>query len=356
MDTTQFLLAGSYAPADQPGIYAFHFDDVTGALTAHGSFTGVANPSFLAVHPNGRWLYAVGETSQQQDGARGSVWALCYARDPWSMQPINQQPSHGDSPCHLLLDSTGRWLLVSNYTSGSAALLPILEDGALGEATDVVQHQGSSAHPERQAGPHAHSATLTPDERFVLVADLGMDQVLVYAFDRAAGKLGAHAHAGARPGAGPRHMAFHPSGQILYVANELDSTVTVYDYVAPSGALHERQTIDTLPHSVEGNSVADIHIAPSGQRLYVSNRGHNSLAVYDIGADGLLTAVAFPSCGGKVPRNFGLAPGGRFVLAANQNSGDVSVLPLLAGPEAIGAPVARAAVPRASFVGFVGAG
>jgi 6-phosphogluconolactonase len=349
MGSTHLMLVGSYASAEQPGIYAFYFDSATGALSAHGSFAGVDNPSFLAVHPNGRWLYSVGEAGS------GSVWALRYQRDPWSIAAINNQPSHGDAPCHLLLDSTGRWLLVSNYSSGSAALLPILEDGALGEATDVVQHQGSGPNLQRQAGPHAHSAALTPDQRYAIIADLGIDQLVIYRFDATAGKLHPHGHASARPGAGPRHMVFHPNGQHLYAANELDSTVTLYDYDAAGGTLRERQTIDTLPHSVEGNSVADIHIAPSGQRLYASNRGHDSLAVYDIGADGQLTAVAFPSCGGKVPRNFALAPGERFVLAANQSSGDIAVLPVLAGAAALGAPVARAAVPGASFIGFVDA-
>ncbi|MFL5802050.1 MAG: lactonase family protein, partial [Roseiflexaceae bacterium] len=215
---------------------------------------------------------------------------------------------------------------------------------------------GSSAHPERQAGPHAHSATLTPDERFAIVSDLGMDQLLVYTLDRNAGKLGAHTHISTRPGAGPRHMAFHPGGQHLYVANELDSTVVVYDYDTASGALHERQTIDSLPPGASESWVADIHVAPYGQRLYVSNRGHDSLAVFDIDSQGRLTQVAFPSCGGNWPRNFALAPGGRFVLAANQYSGDVSVLPVLTGTQALGAPVARAEVARASYVGFVGAG
>jgi 6-phosphogluconolactonase len=356
MNTTQFLLVGSYAPADQPGIYAFRFDDATGALTAYGSFAGVANPSFLAVHPNRRWLYAVGETSQQDDGARGSVWALRFEHTPWSMQPINQRPSGGDGPCHLLLDSAGKWLLASNYGSGSVGVLPVLADGSLGEMTDLVQHHGASAHPERQAGPHAHSAALSPDERFVIVADLGIDQLLVYLFDHAAGKLGTHTHTSTRPGAGPRHMAFHPSGQYLYVANELDSTVTMYGYDATVGALHERQTLDTLPPGAPESAVADIHISTSGQRLYVSNRGHDSLAVFDVGTQGRLTPVAFPSCGGASPRNFALAPGGRFVLAANQHSGDLSVLPLLAGSEAVGTVVARADVAKASYVGFVGAG
>jgi 6-phosphogluconolactonase len=347
MSTSQSLLAvGGYATADQPGISAFGFDHETGALTAVGSFAGINNPSFLAAHPNGRWLYATGETGS------GSVWALRYERDPWSIEAINYQLSHGDAPCHLLIDSTGSWLLVANYSSGSAALLPILSDGALGEASDVVQHQGTSgANPQRQQGPHAHSTILSPDERFMFVADLGLDQVVIYQFDRDAGKLHPHGHGTARPGAGPRHMVFHPGGQHLYVANELDSTVTLYDYDAAAGTLRERQTLDTLPHPVEGNTVADIHIAPSGQRLYASNRGHDSLAVYDIGADAQLTTVAFPSCGGKVPRNFALTA--KFVLVANQRSDAIVVLPALANAQAVGAPLASAAATQPACIQFL---
>src|SRR5438067_1534554 len=161
----RLLFAGSYAPASDAGIYGLGFDERAGTLTVLGTFAGIANPTFLVVHPNGRWLYAVGETGQR-DVAPGSVWALNLTREPWAVQPINQQPSAGDWPCHLHLDATGKWLLVSNYGSGSAGVLPIRPDGSLGEMSDLVQHQGHGAHPERQAGPHAHSATLTPDQRF----------------------------------------------------------------------------------------------------------------------------------------------------------------------------------------------
>ncbi len=346
------LFVGSYAAADQPGIHAFHFDEASGALTPIGSLAGVANPSFLAVHPNRRWLYAVGETSQKNDGAPGSVWAVRFEREPWAIHRVNQQPSGGDWPCHLQIDATGRWLFVSNYGTGSVGVLPILADGALGEMTDLVQHRGHSVNPERQEGPHAHSATLTPDNRFVIVADLGTDELAVYRLDATAGKLGEHARVKTRPGAGPRHLAFHPDGQRVYVANELDSTVTVYDYDAASGALRERQSVEGLPPGAPENTAADIHLSPSGDRVYMSNRGHNSLAVFSVEADGRLTRIAAPSCGGNWPRNFALAPGGRFILVANQYSGEVSVLPRQAGAEEIGAPVARAAVPQASCLQF----
>ena len=346
----RLLFAGSYAPASEAGIYGFSFDDGARTLTARGSFAGVANPTFLVVHPNGRWLYAVGETGQN-DGVPGAVWALNLMREPWVLQPINQQPSGGDSPCHLHLDATGKWLLVSNYGSGSAGVLPIRPDGSLGEMTDLVQHRGHGTHPERQEGPHAHSATLTPDQRFALVADLGIDQVVIYRFDATAGRLAPHGQAQARPGAGPRHMAVHPDGKIVYVANELDSTVTAYAY-EDKGSLREMQTLDTLPPGAPENTVADIHLSPDARRLYVSNRGHNSLAVFAVDEAGRLTRVAVRSCGGNWPRNFALAPAGRFILAANQYSGDIAVLPLLAGADEVGAPVARAAVQQVACVQF----
>jgi 6-phosphogluconolactonase len=348
------LYVGSYAPADQPGIHVCTFDDATGYLAARGSFAGVVNPSFLLVHPNGRWLYAVSETSQQKDGAPGAVWVLRCTREPWSMQPINHQLSGGDWPCHLEINSTGQWLLVSNYGSGTVSVLPILPDGALGKMTDLIQHHGSGPNPERQEGPHAHSATFTPDQRFAIVADLGMDALLVYAFDSSAGRLHAHTQISTRPGAGPRFMVFHPGGQHVYIAHELDNTVVVYDYDAASGRLRERQIVETLPPGAPESAIADIHISPSGDRLYVSNRGHDSISIFEIEEDGRLARLAIPLSGGRCPRNFAFTPSGRFLLVANQESGQVVVLPVLGGlVEALGAPVARVIVPGASCVHFV---
>jgi len=352
--TSQHVLyAGSYAPADQPGIYVFTFDEATGDLTVRGSFAGVVNPSFLIGHPNGRWLYAVSETSQQKDDMPGTVWALRLTRELWGMELINHQMSGGDLPCHLEINSTGQWLLVSNYGSGTVSVLPILPDGALGEMTDLVQHHGSGPNPERQEGPHAHSATFAPDQRFVIVADLGMDALMVYEFDSSVGRLLAPTHISTRPGAGPRFIAFHPSGQRVYVNHELDNTVAVYDYDAASGMLRMRQFVETLPPSTPGSAIADIHISPSGDRLYVSNRGHDSISIFEIEADGRLARLAIRPCGGRCPRAFAITPSGSFLLVANQESDEVVVLLVLSGLEALGAPVARAIVPGASCVHFV---
>jgi 6-phosphogluconolactonase len=357
MITSQHVLyAGGYASADQAGIHGCIFDDVTGDLTVRGSFAGIVNPSFLSVHPNGHWLYAVSETGRQKDGTPGAVWALRYTDEPWSMEPINHQMSGGDWPCHLDINSTGQWLLVSNYGSGTVSVLPILPDGALGEITDLIQHYGSGPKSERQEGPHVHSATFTPDQRFVMVADLGIDTLVVYAFDSSAGLLREPTRTITRPGAGPRFKIFHPSGQRVYVDNELDNTVAVYDYDAESGRLRELQIVETLPPDAPESTVAGIQISPSGDRLYVSNRGHDSISIFEIEADGRLTRLAIRPCGGRCPRDIAISPSGHFLLVANQDSDEVVVLPVLDGVEALGAPVSRIIASGASCVHFVKVG
>jgi 6-phosphogluconolactonase len=349
----QVVYISGYAPADQPGIHACTFDEATGDLAVHDSFAGIVNPSYVLVHPNGRWLFAVSETSLQQEGAPGAVWALRCTREPWSMQAINHQASGGDLPCHLEIDSTGRWLLVSNYGSGTVSVLPVLPDGVLGDMTDLVQHRGSGPNHERQEGPHVHSATFTPDQRFVLVADLGMDTLLVYAFDAATGRLREHTRVSARPGAGPRFKVFHPGGQHIYVNHELDNTVVVYDYDAENGRLREQQIVETLPQGAPPSTIAGIQISPKGDRLYVSNRGHDSISVFEIEAEGHLVRLAIRPSGGRCPRNITISPGGHFLLVGNQESNEVAVLPVLDSEEALGAPVARINASGASCMHFV---
>jgi len=345
MPNSSLVLAGSYAESHQPGIYAFDFDEDSGALNPLGQFAGIKHPSFITAHPNGKWLYAVSETGHASDGVAGGVCALSFERQPWQMNLLNSQPSGGDWPCHLQIDATGRWLFVSNYGAGNAGVLPILEDGALGVMTALVSHSGHGPNAQRQEGPHAHSATLTPDNAFALVADLGIDALMMYRFSAQDGSLKLHREIRTRPGAGPRHMAFHPSGQWAFVVNELDSTVTAYTYSAADGNLTEKQTIEGLPPGAPENTAADIHLNRAGTRLYTSNRGHNSVAVFDVAADGTLTRLATPSCGGNWPRNFALARAEKFMLVANQYSGQISVLPLT---DQLGGAVTQAAVPGAS--------
>ena len=351
--TKSYFLASGYAKPEEPGIHAFSFDDDTGTISAIGSHSGVDSPSFLVVHPNREWLYVVSETGQGSHGVMGSVCSFRFERDPFSITPINQVTTRGDWPCHLQFDRSGRWLVATNYGTGDAAILPIHEDGSLGEMTDFVQHEGSGPNTARQERAHAHSSIFTPDNRLLIIADLGIDRLVIYQFDASGGSLKHHASVNTHPGAGPRHMIFHPNSRWLYVANELNSTVTRSEFDASGSTLAERDTLSTLPAGAPENIVADIHLDHAGTRLYVSNRGHNSLAVYDVAGDGSMSLVSIDSCGGNWPRNFALAPGGNFILVANQYSNEVCVLPVLSGRESLGRAVARVAVTGASCIQFV---
>lgn len=346
MSTPHLVLVSGYGKAEQPGIHAFHYDPAQGSLAPIGAFAGIANPSFMVAHPNGRVIYAVSEIDD------GLVYALELQRDPFNLRVINHQPSGGAAPCHLAVSSDGAWLAVANYSSGTASLLPITDDGALGIPADLVRHNGSGPHPRRQEGPHAHSATFTPDGNYLIIADLGIDALMVYRLDAATGRLTLHEQVATSPGAGPRHLAVHPDGNTIYVANELGNTVDVYAYDG-AGNLSHRQTLPSLPPDAPENTIADIHLDESARRLYVSNRGHNSIAVYAVDVDGQLSSVAIPSCGGNWPRNFAVAPGSAHVLVANQRSDGVMVLPVTGDAAALGAPVALTAVPAPACIVFV---
>lgn len=352
--TNQVVFFGSYAGEKAPGIFAFSMDSASGALTQVGSHTGIDRPSFLALHPNKRWLYAVSELAVSSNGKPGAVWALDY--DAGKFRAVNQQPSGGDWPCHIVLDATSKWVFVANYGTGSASVYPIQSDGSLGVMSDHVQHQGHGPNKARQEGPHAHSTTLTPDNKFAIVADLGLDLLFMYAFDATNGKLHEHARVATRPGAGPRHMVFHPNGHVLYVANELSNTVAVYDYNAATGSLTETQSLDTLPENAPASTIADIHISSNGDRVYVSNRGHDSIAVFAVDETCKLFRAQLIPSGGKTPRNFALAPGEKFILVANQDTGDVTVFPLEKGKEEIGAAVKRVPIPTACCIKFLNHG
>ena len=348
--SSPIVFVGSYAAKDQAGIQAFHLDENDGALTALGSFSGILNPSYIFVHPNGRYLYAVSESSQSVDGSPGQVCALSIQRDPFSLHLLNQQPSGGDWPCHLVLDKQGKWLFVSNYGTGSVAVYPILPDGSLGEMRDFIQHSGSGTHQQRQEGPHAHSVTISPDNQFALVADLGIDKIVTYSIDPDIGKLTQNGETLTRPGSGPRHLAFHPEGHWVYAANELDNTVSLFDYDKEHGTLVEKQALSSLPVDAPENTMADIHVSASGKRVYASNRGHNSLAVYDIGQNGYLTLVSISSGSGNWPRSFCLVPGGKFILVANQYGNEISVLQLGDGTQGVGSALSRTSVNGVSCV------
>jgi len=322
------VYVGTYTDHGSKGIYAYRFDSSTGKLTSLGLAAEVAEPSFLTVDSSGRFLYAINEILNYNGQPTGAVSAFAIQQDTGSLSLLNQVSSHDEGPAHITLDRTDKYALVSNYTLGSVAVFPVLKDGRLGEATSFVQHKGSSVNPERQKGPHAHAIALSPDNRFAVVADLGLDQLLVYDFDVAKGILGAKPQiVRAAPGAGPRHLVFSPNGRFLYVINELLSTVVTYSYNAATGTLHELQTISTLPKGFSGQSAAaEIEIDPSGKFLFASNRGNDSVAVFAIDSDaGTLTHVETDPTGGKTPRNFAIDPTGSWLLAANQDSDEVPV-------------------------------
>ena len=324
------LYVGTYTEGTRSeGIYLVRMDRSSGKLRRVGSVSAGANPSFLAIHPNGRALYAVNEVEKYNGKPTGAVSAFAIARDTGTLTRRNEQPSEGGAPCFVSVDRSGRVVLVTNYVGGSVALLPIGADGALAPATKTVQHTGSGPNAERQSSPHAHCIVPDHSNRFVLAADLGADRVFVYRLDLE-GKSLRHVEGGdavMRPGAGPRHIAFHPTLPLVFVANELDSTVATLRFDAERGALFSLDTRSTLPAGWTGtNYPADIHVAPSGRTLYVSNRGHNSIAVFSVAeSTGALALDQVISTDGDWPRNFSLDPTGRWLLVANQRSDSIVV-------------------------------
>ena len=316
---------GTYTKTEEQGIHWLKLEMATGKLTAVGKLAGQKNPSFLAIHPNKKFLYAVNEIGNYKGEEAGGVSA--YSIDPktGALTFLNQQSSKGGAPCHLVVDATCRNVLVANYTGGSVASLPISRKGRLRKASSFVQHEGSSVLKPRQASPHGHSINVSPGNKFAVAADLGLDKVLVYSFDAKGGKLTPAGFTKVTPGAGPRHFAFHPNGKFAYVINEITLTVTAFGWDEAKGKLSELQTITTLPvERGKGMSTAEVQVHPSGKFLYGSNRGHNTIAVFSIdGKTGKLKAIQHQSTLGKTPRNFGIDPTGEFLIAANQSSGDV---------------------------------
>jgi 6-phosphogluconolactonase len=328
-EQTMFVFIGTYTGAKSKGIYRSEFDPATGALSAPELAAEAASPSFLAIHPNGRFLYAVGETSDFRHQNLGSVSAFSLNAKVGKLTLLNQQSSGGGGPCHLAVDRSGKYLLVANYGTGSIAALPIQPDGGLGEPSAVIQHQGSSANPQRQSGPHAHYITTDPANHFVLACDLGLDKVLIYRFDPGAGSLVPNdpPALAIQPGSGPRHLAFYPSGRFVCLINELNSTLGVLRYDPQNGSLKEVQTVSSLPADFKSNnSCAEVQVHPSGKFVYGSNRGHDSIAVFALDPkSGRLSSVQYQSTQGKTPRNFALDPFGKWLLAANQDSDNVVV-------------------------------
>lgn len=322
------LYIGTYTSGRSQGIYLAHFATDTGKLGAPELAAETKNPTFLAVHPNGRFLYAVGEMDNFGGKRTGAISAYSIDKASGRLTPLNQQSSGGAGPCHLALDQTGKCLLVANYSGGSVAALPVKEDGRLGEPV-VIQHHGSSVNRQRQAGPHAHFITTDPANRFALACDLGLDKVLTYRLEPARCSLETNdpPAVSVKPGSGPRHLAFHPNGRYIYLVNEMASTLDVLAYDAQRGALESLQTISTLPGDFKGNSsCAEVQVHPSGKFVYGSNRGHDSIAVFAVdSATGKLKLVENQSTGGRTPRHFTLDPTGKWMLVENQDSNNIVV-------------------------------
>ena len=347
------VYVGTYTEkTNSRGIYRFRMDAGSGALRPVGEPAAAANPSFLALHPRRPILYAVNELTEFGGEPSGAVSAFAADARTGALAPLNQRTSQGGAPCYLSVDRTGRFALVANYVGGSVAVLPIGADGRLGDATAVVRHTGSGPNAERQGSPHAHCIIPDPANRYALVADLGTDRVTAYPFDARAGTLDTFraSHAALEPGAGPRHLAFHPNGRLVYVSNELDSTVSALRYAPETGTLSVAATVSTLGDAAPPvNAPADIHVAPSGRFLYLSNRGHDSIAVFAIDPrTGAPTLVELTSTQGSWPRNFALDPSGRFLFVANQRSDSIVAFRVAARtgrltptgqPDALPAPV-----------------
>ena len=326
----QLLYIGTYTQDKRAdGVYLVRMDASSGQLQLVGSSNVGPNPSFLAIHPNGRVLYAVNEVAEHNGKRGGTVGAFGIAASTGSLVRINEQSTEGAGPCYVSVDRKGRAVLVANYDAGSVALLPIRDDGSLGEA-QVDQHQGSGPDKERQEGPHAHSIVADPSNRFALGADLGTDRIVVYRIDAQSRTLQHLAANDARlePGSGPRHIAFHPTLPLVFVASELKSTLTTLNFDRDRGVLTLVASQSTLPSGWKGSSyVADVHVDSLGKTVYVSNRGHNSVAVFSVDPrTGVLTLMQVVPTGGDWPRNFSLDPTERWLLVANQNSGSVVVL------------------------------
>lgn len=320
----EIMYVGTYSTRGSEGIYVFEFDRKSGTMQPIQATTNGKSPSFLAIHPTGKYLYSVNEGDKA-----GGVSAYAIDRATGKIQFLNTQSSLGGGPCHVSVDKTGKTAFVSNYGGGSLAVLPIRDDGTLGEATDSIQDTGSGPNAQRQEKPHVHSATLSPDNRLVYVADLSTDKLNIFDIDVNASKIkpASTPFVSVKPGSGPRHFTIHPNGKYAYLVEEITSTVAVFSRNLKTGALTLLDdNVKTLPDDFSGqNTSADIHIDPSGKFLYQSNRGANTLAIFSIGNDGRLTKVGDQPTEGKTPRNFLIDPTGDYVFVAHQDSDNITI-------------------------------
>lgn len=328
--TSLLIFLGTYTPAggDSRGIYAVRLDPASGALGEPLLAAETPNPTFLAWHPNGRTLYALGESGTVNGRPGGALAAFRYDSTTGGLHPLNTAPTGGIGLAHVGVDATGRMAAVISYHGGYVAAFPLRADGSLGARTTLLAHGGSlGPNPKRQDKPHPHSVNFSPDNRFVYVSDLGLDRIFRYVLDPVAATLTPAGETASQPGAGPRHSRFSADGRFLYVLNELNGTIEAFAVRAEDGDLARVQVASTLPKDFAGeNTCAEIRLSPDGRFAYASNRGHDSLAVFARdGVTGLLTLLEIVPTGGKHPRNFNLSPDGRWLVCANKDSDSVTV-------------------------------
>ncbi len=326
--TNKLLLIGTYTSGGSEGIYVYNFNSATGDNSLVSSVK-TPNPSYLAVSPDQKMVYAVSENADSTKfGVGGYISAFSFNKNKQTLTPINTQFSEGKHPCYVAIDKSGKWVFAANYSSGSAALYPVKEDGSLAPSKQVIQDKGTGPNKDRQSGPHAHSTVLSPDNKYLFIQDLGIDKILIYRFDNINGKLSPASPAFAKSigGGGPRHFDFHPNGRYAYLMEEMSGLVVAFKY--REGKLDSIQHISALPPDFTGTiGSADIHVSPDGKFLYCSNRGEsNSIAIFKINPNtGKLTVVGHQSCMGKTPRNFNFDPSGNFLLVANQDSDNIVI-------------------------------
>ena len=325
-DPLVFITA--FAPGDEGAIHAYHMNPNTGQLTLAHKTTDVEHPFFIAISPDNRFLYSILAPGEFGGEQYEQVASYALKGRTGSLRLLNRQSAMGSAACYLDVDSTGQTVLLANYTTGSIASFAVQTDGSISKATTFVQHNGSSINETRQEGPHAHSIVVSPDNRFVYVADLGLDQILGYRLNDSGAQLIPATQPFVRtiPGAGPRHLTFHPNKQHMYVINELANSITAFDYNSNNGLLIERQTLSTLPDDFEGTShCADLKITPDGQFLYGTNRGHDSIATYRLDDKGAMTLLRIETSLGSSPQNLAITRDGKFLICANMGGNNVIV-------------------------------
>ncbi len=319
-----YLLVGTYTGGKSEGIYVYKFNSEN-ADYKEISHIKTSNPSYLTISPDEKYVFAVQENGK--DGNGGQVSAFSFDKEKGTLTLINTQPTRGDHPCYVEIDKTGKWLFAGNYSSGNLSIFPVENDGRLGEPSATISHSGSGPNTQRQAGPHVHCTVISPDNKHLLVADLGIDKIMIYAFDASTGEAvpGGQAFAKSQPGGGPRHIVFHPNGKLVYLVEEISGHVSTYRY--EDGRLEFLHRSSTLPRGQAGSAgSADIHVSPDGKFLYASNRGDfNNIAMFKLDKKGKPGILGFQSSLGKAPRNFNFDPTGNYLLVGNQDSDEIVV-------------------------------